>query len=197
MLREPEVKAGVQCRTYRLESAVGRDTAVVEPDRTICAPLESLNVLEVCRRSSLIASWQGAGRNEACMIVLDRAAENGIEAGDERPKQTAGGGTDNAANAHAGTAGAERRAASTRPHLCAESAHAAARSILHDAEWNAKNLSTRLGPEDVGVRDVQVIAGNGDVEVVLESERDRVIQGNVELPIMQQLVNARGIRKIR
>src|SRR5215472_12610153 len=101
MLREPEVKAGVQCRTYGLKSAVGRDTAVVEPDRNICAPLESLNVLEVCGRGSLIASLEGAGRNEACVIVLDRTADNGIEAGDERAKQTTGGRTDDATNAHA------------------------------------------------------------------------------------------------
>ncbi len=37
---------------------------------------------------------------------------------------------------------------------------------------------SRLGAPDVGIGDVQVVAGNGDVEIVFERKRDGIIHGD-------------------
>ncbi len=88
-------------------------------------------------------------------------------------------------------------AAGAGADLSAEPADATAGSVLHHAGVHAESRCARFGAQDVGISDIQVIARDGDVEIVLERQRDGVIQRQVELAVVHELVDARGIRKIR
>ena len=102
------------------------------------------------------------------MIALESSGNDRVEAGDGRTEKSASGGTDNATGACACSARSEGSAASTGTDLCTDAAHAATRSILHDPEIDAQNLSAGFGAQHVCVGDIEVIACNGDIEIILQ-----------------------------
>ena len=110
------------------------------------------------------------------MIFLQRSREYRVEAGDERSEKTTCGRAHDAACARAGAACAESSAAGPGADLTADSAYTTSGRILHDADGHTENLSASFGTQHVGVGDIQVVAGDGDVEIVLERQRNRVIQ---------------------
>ncbi len=79
----------------------------------------------------------------------------------------------------------------------AESAHAAAGRVLHDAAVHTENAGAGFGAPDVGIGDVQVVAGDRDVEVVFERQRDRVVHRDVKFAIVHELVDARRVGQVR
>ena len=68
---------------------------------------------------------------------------------------------------------------------------------MHDAARDTKNGRARFGAKDIGIGDIQVVARDGNIEIVLERQRDRVVQRKVELAIVHQRVDARGVGQIR
>jgi hypothetical protein len=129
------------------------------------------------------------------VILLHGPSDDGIEAGDRgtiakrRTNQTAQPGA-RAARSRAG-------APSTRTHLGTNGALRAAGSIDHGIDIDAQGRTTGFGPQDVRVGDVEVVARNTDIQVIFEGERNRVIHGQIDLSILHQLIDARGIGKIR
>ena len=128
-------------------------------------------------------------------IFLQRAGENRIEAGDERSQSERG--THQAPRACACAARTESRATGAGADLAAESADAASGSVLHDAGIHAEGLGAGLGAQDIGVGDVQVVARDGDVKIVLERQRDGIVERQVELAVAHQGIDARGVGQVR
>ena len=62
---------------------------------------------------------------------------------------------------------------------------------MHHAAVDAQRAAARLGAQNIGVGDVQVVARDGDVEIVLQSQRHRVVDGEIQLAVLHQLVNPR------
>ena len=58
-------------------------------------------------------------------------------------------------------------------------------------------LGATLSGGNNGMGDFQIVAGDGDIEVVLERKGDGIVQRQVELAVVHQLVDARGIRQVR
>jgi len=84
-------------------------------------------------------------------------------------------GTDQAIGAGAHAAGATVVPPVPEPTVPPEAAHAAAGSILHDAGVSRlRMLAAGLGAQVIRVGDVQVVAGDINIEIVLERERDGV-----------------------
>ena len=129
------------------------------------------------------------------MILLQRAGENRIEAGDVRSEAERG--ADQTARACARAARAEGGATGAGADLAAEAADATAGSVLHDTGIYAEGRGPGFGAQHVGVGDVQVVARDGDVEIVLERERDGVVQRQIQLAIVHELVDARGVGQVR
>jgi hypothetical protein len=65
-----------------------------------------------------------------------------------------------------------------------------ARRILHDAGVHAQNIGSAFGPQNVGIGNVQVVACQHDVEIVLQGERNCIVDGQHDLAVVQQLINA-------
>ncbi len=128
-------------------------------------------------------------------IVLQCPRENRIEAGDERSEPESR--TDQAPRARARAARTESGASRTGADLAAESADAAAGSVLHHAGINAESRGAGFRAQDIGVSDVQVVARDGDIQVVLQRERDGVIERQVELAVPHQGIDARGVGQVR
>src|ERR1019366_1426962 len=70
--------------SYRVERVIGGQSGVVEADRHIRAPLESLGVGKIARGRGLAAATKGAAAIDFLAVELQRAGEHGIEAGNER-----------------------------------------------------------------------------------------------------------------
>ena len=87
MLRKPELKTRRQKRRERSEFAVAGNTVIVEPDRQVGAPLETLVIGKV-RRTGILRHHRSAAEQAGCqyvgVIVLQRRGDNRIEAGDGR-----------------------------------------------------------------------------------------------------------------
>src|SRR5580700_4246812 len=106
------------------------------------------------------------------VVTLKRSGQNWVKACDERPVKAARGRADNSPRTGSYAASTQSRTAGAGTYLCSDSPHAAARSVLHDAERHTQNLGARLGTQHVSVGDVQVIARDGDIEIVLERQSD-------------------------
>src|SRR5205807_4173853 len=65
------------------------------------------------------------------------------------------------------------------------------------AHRRTQNRSASTRAQDVGVSNIQRIAGDGDVEIVLERKRNGVIQREIELAIMHERIDARRVRQVR
>src|SRR5581483_5762931 len=141
MLREPELKTGSQKRGERSEFAITGDPVVVEPNRHVCARLETLIVGKV-RRAGILRhnrrATEQTGRQYVRVIVLQRSGDNWIEAGDDGSNAQRR--TDQAARACACSArssGSSARAGAIRSR--AQAADTAARRALHNSGWHAKD----------------------------------------------------------
>ena len=118
---------------------------------------------------------------------MECSGDDRVEAGDERAEESASGGTNDATSTGARSACTESGPAGTGTHLRADSADAASGRVLHDADIDAENLSTSLGAQHIGIGNIQVVARDGDVEIILQSQSDGIIQRKIELAVVHQL----------
>src|SRR5271165_6298787 len=109
MLRQLKLKVGIQGRTQPGERVIGGHSAVVEADRHIRAPLESLGVEKITRGRVLAPATKGAAAIELLAVELQRAREDGIEAGNGRTAAESR--YDQTARADASTASGDRSSA--------------------------------------------------------------------------------------
>jgi len=72
-----------------------------------------------------------------------------------------------------------------------------ARCVEHQPEGRAEDSGSRPGAQDVGIGNIQRVARNGNVEVVLERQSDGVVERKIELAIVQKLVDSPRIAQIR
>src|SRR6202451_4199442 len=156
---------------------------------------ESLCVSKVAGGGVLRGQWsECAGRQDVEVIFLQVSSYHGIEAGDDRSE--AQGRTDQAVGAAARAARAQTGAAGGCAGVRPNATHAAARSIEYDSGVNAENAGASPGPQHVGVGNVQVIARNGDVEIVFQSQRDCIVQREIKLAVVHESVDTRAISQV-
>src|SRR5947209_10187891 len=90
-----------------------------------------------------------------------------------------------------GTSGARPRSTG------AEAADSTAWSTLnHTCIYAAKN-SASFCPQNVGLRNRQIVTGDCKVEIVLECEADRIFERKVKLAIANELCQQRRIAELR
>ncbi len=142
--------------------------------------------------------WHRAEQTRGLGIVfiqLEISGEHGIEAGDRRPDAESR--THQAIGSGANSRGRYCRAAGTGANRSSEAANAASGRVLHDSGVHTQDAGARLGAQVVSVCDVEVVARDFDIEIVLECECDRIIDGEINLAIADQRVHARRICEIR
>ncbi len=170
--------------------------SVVEAHGKSGAPLKSLRIGKVGGVGILRENGHGAehaGGFGIVLVELQRAGDQRIEAGDGRADAERR--TDQAVGAGADAAGGDGGAAGAGADRSAQAADAAAGRVLHDAGVDAENVGARLGAQQIGVGDVQVVAGDVDIEIVLERERDRVIDREIDLAVAHQGIDARRVAR--
>src|SRR4029077_10701125 len=164
------------------------------------APLKSLLVCEIHRAGVLRQAGAGknalkdAGRLLTKVILLEGTRENGIVAVEDWAK--AEGRTYQAVGAAAGATRAQAGASSGCSGVRSDAAPAAARRIQDDARVHTEDVCARLSAQHVGVGDVEIVALDCDVEIVFQRQRDSVIQRQVELALVHELIDSRGVREI-
>ena len=171
--------------------------SIVESHRQGRAPLKALGVRKVGGVGVLSQNRYREWTGGLCVVLveLQGAGEDRVEASDGRTD--AKGGTNQAVGTRAHAAGSDRRAAGAGANCSTETAHAAAGGVLHDAGVDAENVGARLGAQIVSVGDVQVVAGDVDIEIVLERERDGVVDRKINLAVVHERVDARRIAQVR
>src|ERR1700733_13153484 len=171
-LRERHLKARVELRAQGREKAVRGLSSIGETYVQVHAPLKRLVVGKVNRSRVLnqAAARKHALKNAACLlaevIFLQGSGDDGVKARDRRPE--AEGGTDQAVGTGADAANSQAGAAGGSPSACPDPAHAAAGSVLHDASVDAEDAGAGFRAQHVGIGNVQVVAGDRYIEVVLE-----------------------------
>ena len=96
------------------------------------------------------------------------------------------------------TARAARGAASPCSRsAAAKTADASARSALNQTAGNAARGGAGRGAKNVSVGDIQVVARDCQVEVVLEREGDGIVQRQHQLALFDELIDARRILQLR
>src|SRR5580698_897706 len=87
MLRKPKLEAGIDQRAQSSERAVSADTAVAEANGQVRARLEALCVGEIVSLR-VLSQYRHTGKYAARQLIevvpLQRAAQDGIEARDDR-----------------------------------------------------------------------------------------------------------------
>src|SRR5580700_1965479 len=192
MLRQSKLETRIEQRAQRCEWAVRALAEVVKSDGQVGAGLEALRVGEIISLSVLRQHWntnEHAAGQLIEVVPLHRATEDGIETRDLRTETQRR--SDQPAKSSARAARACSGAAGTGSGLPAESANTTARRILHYARKHAQNGCARLGPQDIGIGDVQVVARNPDVQIIFQGERDRIIDREHEFAILHELLNTR------
>ena len=94
------------------------------------------------------------------------------------------------------------RAAGGAAGTCSRGARAkasdtAAGSALHHARVHATKESAGFGSQDIGVGDRKIVAGNCQVEIVLERKINRIFQGDIQSSILNQPIQPTGVRQCR
>jgi len=87
------------------------------------------------------------------------------------------------------------RTCSRRP--CTETSNPATRSSLHYAGVNTTKASATLRSQEIGIGNRQVIAGDCQVQIVFESEVNRVFQRQVQFAIADQTIQTWRICEYR
>jgi len=157
----------------------------------------------VPRRTLLVRKVSGGGVDRRCRtesagwenivaIDLQCARKNWVEAIDEWA--AAEGRYDDATRTRARAARCYRGSALSGANL-RSSPPTPSRVCSARRRYLRRELPPSFGAPDVGVGNVQVIARNGDVEIVFERQRHCIIHRNVELAVVHELVDARVLAR--
>jgi hypothetical protein len=198
VLRYPELKIRAYLRSQQVGWVVGGDVGVVESNAHRRTPLKALRVGEVGGVSFLTDDrnrTKNAGGFGVILVELQGAGNDGIEAGNVRADAERG--TDQAVRAGAHAAGGYSRASGAGAYRAAEAAHAPAWGVLHDAGVDAENVCPRLRPQVISVGDVEIVAGNIDVEIIFQSEGDGVVNRKIDFAVAHKRIDARRVAQIR
>src|SRR5262249_38686025 len=166
--------------------------AVVESDGEVCTSLKALQITEVCAAGVLIG-YRNWAENTRRLIVspvhLKCACQHGVKV---RNCRSAAEGRSNQAS-HASTSAAcpSARASSPRADCATQSSHPATGRILHYAEGHAENRTSAICAKDFCVSDIQVVARDRNVQVVLEGQSHCIVHREINLSVTHELVNAR------
>ena len=197
---EGDADLRIQDRRQIGEDAVGGLPIQIEPDGNTGTGRKSLRVVEVelpgiglqGRHTVELQVRQGKRLVFLAAVGIDRGIVGGNRgAGAE-------GGLHQTRGARTRAARASCRAACARPRGSrAQTSHAAAGSALHHAGVHSPEISARLGAQNVGVGNGDVVAGDRQIQIVLEREIDRIFQRQIELSVTNQLVETGRIRQLR
>ncbi len=83
------------------------------------------------------------------------------------------------------------------PATAGQRGSGSAEGVRHDAGIDAAEGRAGTSAENVGVGDVEVIARNGDVVVVLKRESYGIRKAEVNFAILDQIAEAHGVGKAR
>src|ERR1039458_5044506 len=124
--------------------------------------------------------FQAANDADGWVIRLHRSAcaQGGLH-------QTGSAGA-RASRASGGAAGPGARCASS------EATYTTARCASHDTCVDAAERSASLGSLNIGVGDGQVIAGDGQIEIVFQCQGNCVLQRDIQLAIADEAVDKIG-----
>jgi hypothetical protein len=196
--RKATLKIRVDGRAEGGERTIGRDMGIVKTHQHVRSPLEALLIRKIRGVGILIdeghAREQTAGFRRV-LILLQRATQHRIKAGEKRPEAQRR--THQSIGARAETARSKTGAAGSCAGLGSDAPDAASRSVQHQTDGGAEDGGSGPGAQDIRVGDIQCVARDRDVEIVLQSESDRVIERQVEFAIAQKRIDASGIRQIR
>src|SRR5450432_552904 len=200
VLRDPKLKVRSELGSEQADGAVGGQVIIVKARGESGAPMKALRVgkvgsVGVLSDDSARRRAENAHRFGIVLVELQRAGELGIEADDRRSYAERR--VDQAIGAGAGAACRDRGAARAGADVTAEPANAAAGSVLHDAGVDAENAGAGSGSQQIRFGDVQVVAGDVEVEIVLQRERDGVVDGEINLAVAHERVDAWRVSQIR
>src|SRR5579872_6042952 len=190
VLRKAKLEGRTELRSEQARWIVGSEMSVVESARECATPIESLGITEIRCVSVLRYDRnraENANRFRIVLVELQRASELRIEAGDGRADTQ--GRTDQTVRAGARAAGGDGGAPCAGTDGSAESANSATGCVLHDAGVHAENAGSGLGSEKIGFRNVQVVAGNIEIEIVLKREGDRVVDRKINLAVAHERID--------
>jgi len=68
---------------------------------------------------------------------------------------------------------------------------------LHHARVHAPEYSTRFCAQNIHVCNRQVVACDGDIEIIFQCQMDGVLQRQIELAVFYQLIQSRRIFELR
>ena len=200
MLSQFGAETGVQSRTVDRELVVGGDARVIEADRQRGAASEALVIQKVRGAGVGVRNRAGERVGGERVASIDRkgAGQNRIVGSNGRADTE--GGTDDAERTAAGsaaTAGGAASASAGRTGCAAEAAHATAGCSLHNTGVDAEDVRAGFAAQNVGVGNAEVIARDGEVEIVLECEGDGIVHRNDQLAVANQILNAWRVGEVR
>ena len=198
VLREAELKIRGQLGSNETGGVIGGQVSIVKKSAEDAAPLESLNIAEiravgVLRHQRHGAEW--AGGLGLVLVELKSSRKLRVEACNRRPHSERG--ADQTVRTGPDAARGDGRAAGSRANGAAESAYAAAGSVLHHPGVYAENVRPRLGTQQVSFGDVQVVAREFEIEIVFQSQRDRIVDRQIDLAVAHKGINSRRVGEIR
>src|SRR6202035_708684 len=91
-----------------------------------------------------------------------------------------------AAGGHGGASGAGSNRA-TQP------TDPTAGSVLHDTGVHSEDVGAGFGAQVIGIGNVEVVAGDVDVEIVFERKSDGIVNREIELSVTHEGIDARRI----
>ena len=131
----------------------------------------------------------GVGKGLGVVFVPTGDADGWVIGGDGRA--AAEGRLDETAGTSTRTARATAGATRTAPGAGTEVRAAAAGGVPNDTGVDAAEDAACLSAENIGLGDGNVVASDGEVEIVFERELDSILEGQVKYPLRDEVVDVR------
>ncbi len=162
---------------------------VIERELESCAGHKPLVVNRVVGVGGRCAAGEEVGGRRALAIEVEIAGDRGLKRFGSRSRATRGEGE----SGGTGTRSTRTDLRSTGPAAGAQRRRRAAQRVRDQPGGRAQWRCAGPRAQDVGVGDIQIVAGDGDVVVVLKSQRQRVREAQVDLAVLHQVGQAHRI----
>ncbi len=191
MLGHSCLEGGTQLGAVKRNGVGGRRVGVVEANLDRRACFERLIVGEVICVGGAGAAGEEAGRRRVHAVEIDCAGQTRVQilrrwARAVRGKNQAGA---------AGTLTRGTAAGAARSAACRQRRRNSPLRAGHDSSIDAAQNRPCACAEQIGVRDVQVVAGNGDVEVVFDGQGNGVGKAQIDLAVLHQIAQPHRIHE--